>query len=115
MKPDMLIAIVSRKELEPKELAYLFLNIKTIYLRPALNISLDEVVMNPYNYIGRDILISRIKEQAVEVKAIAIENIEKILLRGEKLERLLEKTDDLARDTISFKREAKRLNSCCRF
>ncbi|OGT53257.1 MAG: hypothetical protein A3E84_01380 [Gammaproteobacteria bacterium RIFCSPHIGHO2_12_FULL_42_13] len=112
LQDNILIAIVSKTELEIKELTYLRTNIRTIYLRPNLNATLDDVIVNPLGYINRDILITRLKEQAAEVKTIMLDNIEKVLQRGEQLEVLLDKTDRLRLDAITFKGNAKKLNRC---
>eukprot|EP00199_Chlamydomonas_sp_CCMP681_P006345 CAMPEP_0119107650 /NCGR_PEP_ID=MMETSP1180-20130426/11522_1 /TAXON_ID=3052 ORGANISM="Chlamydomonas cf sp, Strain CCMP681" /NCGR_SAMPLE_ID=MMETSP1180 /ASSEMBLY_ACC=CAM_ASM_000741 /LENGTH=220 /DNA_ID=CAMNT_0007093167 /DNA_START=11 /DNA_END=673 /DNA_ORIENTATION=+ len=53
--------------------------------------------------------ITRVKGQLVEVKDIMIENIEKVLERGEKLDLLVDKTDNLQETAFTFRREARRL------
>ncbi len=47
--------------------------------------------------------------ELVEVKNIMIENIEKVLERGEKLDLLVDKTDSLQDTAATFRREARRL------
>lgn len=42
-------------------------------------------------------------------------NIEDILKRGEKLETLLDKTNDLSEYSKSYMKDAQKLNRCCYF
>ncbi|OGT45220.1 MAG: hypothetical protein A3E83_08095 [Gammaproteobacteria bacterium RIFCSPHIGHO2_12_FULL_41_20] len=109
----IVIAIVSRNKLEPLELAYLFSNIHTIYSKPNLAVTLDAIILNPLNYIARDIVTAQLKQKVQEIKEIMLENLEKLLDRGERIELLVRKTDYLANGATSFKREAKKLNGCC--
>ncbi|KAF5833666.1 R-SNARE protein, VAMP71-family [Dunaliella salina] len=53
--------------------------------------------------------LNRVKGDLVEVKHIMIENIEKVLERGEKLDLLVDKTDNLQETAFTFRREARRL------
>ena len=48
-----------------------------------------------------------------DVKLIMIENIEKVLWRGEQLDILIDKTDQLSKSSKVFLKNAKKLNSCC--
>lgn len=57
--------------------------------------------------------IEKVNTQLKEVKEIMIENIEKILDRGEKLEDLLTKSQKLSETSKQFYKKAKKLNSCC--
>ncbi|KAL6750848.1 R-SNARE protein, VAMP71-family [Haematococcus lacustris] len=53
--------------------------------------------------------ITRVKGELLEVKNIMIENIEKVLERGEKLDLLVDKTDNLQETAFTFRREARRM------
>lgn len=53
--------------------------------------------------------INRVKGELNEVKTVMVENIEKVLDRGERLELLVDKTDHLQHESLAFKREARRL------
>ena len=48
-----------------------------------------------------------------EVKTIMVENIEKILGRGEKLDDIVDRTNLLNISSKKFLKESKKLNSCC--
>ena len=51
--------------------------------------------------------------QTNEVKNIMIDNIEKIILRGDKLDDLVEKTSKLTTTSKMFYKKARELNRCC--
>ncbi|MEW5303827.1 MAG: hypothetical protein WDW36_006481 [Sanguina aurantia] len=53
--------------------------------------------------------INRVKGEILEVKGIMINNIEKVLDRGERLDVLLDKTEGLQDVAFTFRREARRL------
>lgn len=53
--------------------------------------------------------ISRVRGGIADVKNIMIENIEKVLERGERFELLVEKSSQLGQEAFIFKKEARRL------
>lgn len=53
--------------------------------------------------------INRVRGEIMEVKNIMIENVEKVLDRGEKLDLLVDKTEYLQGEAFAFRREARRL------
>jgi hypothetical protein len=53
--------------------------------------------------------ISRVRGEIMEVKSIMIENVEKVLDRGERLDLLVGKTELLQGEAFAFRREARRL------
>lgn len=53
--------------------------------------------------------INRVKAEVGEVKKIMVENIEKVLERGEKLDLLVDKTEVLQEGANTFRREARRV------
>jgi hypothetical protein len=116
VEKNILMGIVSRKELEKIELFYLFANIKHVHVRGrAVATTLDNIIENPVGFTGQDILISKIKTTNAEVIDIMIDNIDLIIERGEKLEQIAAKTDTLRLNAITFEAETKKLRSCCRW
>lgn len=57
--------------------------------------------------------IEKVNSQMKDIKEIMIENIEKILDRGEKLENLVERSKKLSDTSKDFYHKSKKLNSCC--
>ncbi|DBB02583.1 TPA: hypothetical protein ACH3X3_011563 [Trebouxia sp. C0006] len=53
--------------------------------------------------------INRVRGGVAEVKNIMVENIEKVLERGERIELLVDKTDHLQSESFAFKRDASRM------
>ncbi|EFJ08162.1 hypothetical protein SELMODRAFT_235084 [Selaginella moellendorffii] len=53
--------------------------------------------------------IARIKQQVSEVKGIMMDNIEKVLERGEKIELLVDKTENLRFQADNFQRQGRQL------
>jgi len=50
--------------------------------------------------------LARVQRQAEEVKQIMVENIERVLDRGEKLDLLVDRTDQLSRTSADFRKKA---------
>ncbi|XP_038060796.1 vesicle-associated membrane protein 7-like [Patiria miniata] len=55
--------------------------------------------------------IDNLQSQVDEVKGIMIQNIDKVLSRGEKLDDLMQKTEDLEASAQSFQKTAKRVSN----
>src|SRR5579872_4911215 len=53
--------------------------------------------------------LSKITQQLEEIKAITLQNISQVIARGESLDSLMQKSDDLSRNSKIFAGEAKRL------
>ncbi|KAG2521686.1 hypothetical protein JM16_006111 [Phytophthora kernoviae] len=53
--------------------------------------------------------LSRVRQQIDDVKDIMVENIEKVLDRGEKFELLVDRTDKLNRQSVKFERSSTQL------
>lgn len=53
--------------------------------------------------------VSKVKGQIEDVKNVMVENIEKVLERGEKIELLVDKTDRLNQQAFKFEKQSKRL------
>ena len=115
--PDHRLAvIISRKDLHPNEdqaVNYLLINIKHAFIRPnAVNTTIDQIQASPLLYINKDLHTGTILKNIEETKAVAMNNIDKILERGEKLTDLQKKTVDLKEDAFEFRRRAEDLNKC---
>lgn len=57
--------------------------------------------------------IMRINRDIEETKQIMVENIDKMLARGEKIETLMDKSQDLSFHSKAFMKKSKELNRCC--
>jgi len=55
--------------------------------------------------------INRVRQQLDEVKGVMVENIEKVLERGEKIELLVDKTDKLNQQAFKFEKSSKKLKN----
>lgn len=64
--------------------------------------------MEKYNSEG-DPKITKIRQQIGEVKDVMLENIDRVLLRGEKIELLVDKTEMLEQHAFKFHRGARTL------
>jgi synaptobrevin family protein YKT6 len=80
------------------------------------NINNDEVLQNIWTKYQDPIQISKllqVKEELEKTKKVMLESVDKILERGDKIEDLIIKTDQLECSSHAFKIKAKQLNSCC--
>ena len=57
--------------------------------------------------------ILQVKKNLEDTKKIMLDSVDKILERGEKIEDLIDKTDQLNTSSEVFRIKAKQLNSCC--
>ena len=55
--------------------------------------------------------INRVRQQLDEVKGVMVQNIEKVLERGEKIELLVDKTDKLNQQAFKFEKQSKQLKN----
>ena len=55
------------------------------------------------------ILYSQVLEKCVQIRTIMVENIEKILERGDRIELLVDKTATMQDGAFHFKKQSKRL------
>jgi len=107
-------AIISKTQLDPTEKAFLFKNMEHILIRPdRVKITLDDIVVNPLNFTGRDLLIGRVQDGMQDVIAIMQKNIDMVIARGERLEDLKMKAIKLDEDATRVEIKAKKLNACC--
>jgi hypothetical protein len=106
--------ILSKKEIDISEAIHLFNNIDTVHNKPSVKTTLDDIFKNPYSYAGKDILIAEISKDLEEIKNITLENINKLINRGELIEDLQERTKKLVVESAVFRDDAKKLNRCCK-
>lgn len=57
--------------------------------------------------------LMKIKKDIDETREVVLETIEQLINRGEKLENLEHRTDELLREAKKFKTQTEDLNSCC--
>ena len=68
--------------------------------------------MDFYNNAGSNVDgLSAVKNQIEDVKNVMVENIEKVLERGEKIELLVDKTDRLNQQAFQFVSNSKKLRT----
>lgn len=63
--------------------------------------------MHFFNTDPRADTLGRVRGEVVELKNVMVDNIEKVLGRGERLEVLVQKTDSLGQQAFAFKRQAR--------
>jgi len=63
----------------------------------------------------RDDKAKKVLRQVDEVKDIMHKNIEEVLKRGENLDSLMEKSEDLSAVSVQFYKKAKQTNQCCKY
>ncbi len=57
--------------------------------------------------------IMQIEKDLDETKAVLVKSIDQLLVRGEKLEDLAQKSQDLSFQSKAFMKKSEDLNSCC--
>jgi hypothetical protein len=79
------------------------------------NIKSDNVekIWNNYHEGKNADKVQQIKSELDETKVILLESIEKLLERGEKIDELVKKTEELNVGAITFAKKSKELNRCC--
>ena len=78
----------------------------------AFNADFERVLqaqMDHYNRLKDDDKVSKINNQISEVRSVMIENIDRVLERGEKIELLVDKSDELDQHAFKFKSHARDL------
>ncbi|PRW57246.1 vesicle-associated membrane 714 [Chlorella sorokiniana] len=63
--------------------------------------------MHYFNTDPRADTLTRVRGEVTDLKNVMVDNIEKVLGRGERLEVLVEKTDSLGQQAFAFKRQAR--------
>lgn len=111
---NVLIAISSRKAIDNNELCYLFNNILHVHIRSEkVKTTLDNIIINPFGYTGKDLLIGTIEKTIAETKVQAVEMLETLHGRTLKLKDLEEKTHELNLASKEFVKRTEKMNSCC--
>lgn len=64
-------------------------------------------LMNTYNTAPPSDELSRAQTELAQVKDIMVQNVEQILSRGERIELLVDKTDNMANQATAFRRGAR--------
>jgi vesicle-associated membrane protein 7 len=67
--------------------------------------------MNYYSNDPAADKISKVKGEIDEVKSVMVTNIEQVLARGEKIELLVDKTENLNQQAFKFKRQSRDLKN----
>lgn len=114
---DRLLVMNSKTPLGEKEMAYLFVNINHIDVgHKEITDTLDDILKNPLGYTGKDLLVKSVRRGVDQTKDVMLDNVDKLLDRGEKLEVLVSQTAELARSSQAFLENAKQLREnqqCC--
>lgn len=82
------------------------------------NTEFSRVLQQQMDYFSNDPnadAITRVRGGIAEVKNVMIENIEKVLERGERIELLVDKTDHLSSEAFMFRKEARKLKNKMRW
>ena len=66
-----------------------------------------------FAYIKTEIKCKQAVDEIAQVRNIMIDNVEKILERGEKIEDLVKRSEYLSKSSKDFYRRSKKLNRCC--
>jgi hypothetical protein len=108
---------ISSRELTELAPYYLLINVRHVDERgEKLRATLDDIRLNYIGYIEHDILIKGTQDQLAAVRAQLLKNMEAALRRGELLENLEAKTEDLTESSKKFKLQATELKNsytCC--
>lgn len=115
---ELIRAIVSKKELDNTEAHYLMINSRSI--------PLNAIIANPIGYTGNDVTpkknqqlwnqkVDNVKQKNEETKKAALMAIDKIILRGQRLDELTIRAEDLNSQADKFKDEAIKQNACCSY
>ena len=65
--------------------------------------------MEHYSQSGGQDKVDKVRAEMDDVKNVMVDNIEKVLKRGEKIELLVDKTDNLNQQSIRFKKHSSQL------
>jgi synaptobrevin family protein YKT6 len=57
----------------------------------------------------------KIQKDLDEIKEIMHKNIDEILKRGETLDQLVEKSEEMSASSVHFYKQSKKVNSCCKW
>eukprot|EP01114_Cavostelium_apophysatum_P012367 TRINITY_DN2754_c0_g1_i1.p1 TRINITY_DN2754_c0_g1~~TRINITY_DN2754_c0_g1_i1.p1 ORF type:complete len:211 (+),score=26.60 TRINITY_DN2754_c0_g1_i1:148-780(+) len=72
-----------------------------------------ETLLREYQDPSKSDSVTKIQKDLDETKDVLVKTIDQLLERGEKLENLAQKSNDLSMQSKAFMNNADRLNSCC--
>lgn len=108
------MAMCSRKQLDDLEVYYLFTNMQHAFKRPEkAKVTLDDIMRNPLGYTGRDCHIQALRDNVEDMRQEAIMTLDKLLVRGEDLAKLEDKTIRLVVNSERIEINSRKLNRCC--
>lgn len=94
----------------PSRIAFSLIN--KILDEPTVNLNLEKYIVD-YKDPSRIDNILKIQQDLNETKLIMNQTIEAILARGEALDDLVKKSNDLSESSKLFYKDTKKMNSCC--
>lgn len=110
-----LLVMVTRNALERTEITHLFTNMRHALIRQEIvKFTFEDIVDNPIGYNTRNILLKCVSDQIEETKEMTIENIKKVIERGEDLAELQEKANQIRLNAEKFNQGAKKGRRCCK-
>ena len=102
--------IISDDEYEDKILYQMLLDLKSNDLdRHSINLLCKDYNDNPQKHDK----IKNINDDINETKVIMLNSIDKLLERGEKLDEINKRTEELRQISIDFNNKSIKMNSCC--
>lgn len=72
-----------------------------------------ETLLKQYQDVNQVDAMSRIQKDIDETKEVMLNTLDKLLIRGEKLEELAQKSQDLSFQSKAFMKKSQDLNRCC--
>jgi len=78
-----------------------------------LNLDMVQALFTKFQKPEEADSVMKIEKDLNETREVLIQNVEKLLVRGERLEELMERSQDLSFQSKAFAKQAKSLNSCC--
>ncbi len=103
-KNDMAYAIITDQEYPDYCVRDIYMKVNKTNIDTVFSYYLHGAINDPLKQINNDVN---------EIKKIMISSIDKVLDRGEKLDILIDKSEELDESSKRFLKRAKKLNSCC--
>jgi len=109
----MMLCFDLKKSPEPKEIHYLFINLRHAFLKPSL-VKMNDLLTNTLGFIGKDRAVTQLQQEMEELKESMLHHVNIALENSAKVDALLEKSDSLQLESVRFNRQAAQLNrGCC--